>query len=83
MHQRQRALPLPDSPPTVRIGKTAGASEPVLAPPVNEVTVAGTDDLTSVPSVPREDFRVRCTSKRAVAEMLELCGRFLRGLGDA
>ncbi|XP_004471029.1 kinetochore-associated protein NSL1 homolog [Dasypus novemcinctus] len=55
----------------------------ILAPPPNEELVAGGDDRASAPGVSREDFRVRCTSKRAVTEMLELCGRFVQGLGDA
>lgn len=45
--------------------------------------VAGADDGTSVAATSREDFRVHCTSKRAVTEMLELCGRFVEKLGDA
>lgn len=32
---------------------------------------------------PPEDRRVRCTSKRAVARALELCGRFVQELGEA
>ncbi|XP_055966525.1 kinetochore-associated protein NSL1 homolog [Sorex fumeus] len=35
------------------------------------------------PGTPREDPRVRCTSRRAVARALELCGRFVRELGEA
>ncbi|XP_074165219.1 kinetochore-associated protein NSL1 homolog [Sminthopsis crassicaudata] len=31
---------------------------------------------------PVEDFRVRCASQKAVAEVLKLCGRFIRELGD-
>ncbi|XP_037680208.1 kinetochore-associated protein NSL1 homolog isoform X2 [Choloepus didactylus] len=62
----------------------AGDSEPVvIVPPLTEELVTGREDLVSVPGVPGEDFRVRCTSKRAVTEMLELCGRFVQGLGDA
>uniref|UniRef100_A0A8C9NZD6 NSL1 component of MIS12 kinetochore complex n=1 Tax=Spermophilus dauricus TaxID=99837 RepID=A0A8C9NZD6_SPEDA len=35
------------------------------------------------PANSREDFRVRCTSKRAVTELVELCHRFVQKLGDA
>uniref|UniRef100_A0AAA9S4G3 NSL1 component of MIS12 kinetochore complex n=3 Tax=Bos TaxID=9903 RepID=A0AAA9S4G3_BOVIN len=45
--------------------------------------VAGTEDRASVPATYRKDFRVRCTSKRAVTEMLELCSSFVQKLGDA
>uniref|UniRef100_A0A8D0XE90 Basic leucine zipper ATF-like transcription factor 3 n=1 Tax=Sus scrofa TaxID=9823 RepID=A0A8D0XE90_PIG len=45
--------------------------------------VARTDERTLVPAASRKDFRVRCTSKRAVMEMLELCGSFVQKLGDA
>ncbi|XP_036765617.2 kinetochore-associated protein NSL1 homolog isoform X2 [Manis pentadactyla] len=45
--------------------------------------VAGTDARDSVSATPREDFRVRCTSKRAVTDVLELCGGFVKNLGDA
>lgn len=41
------------------------------------------DDGASVAASSREDCRVRCTSKRAVTEMVELCGRFVDKLGDA
>ncbi|XP_036298844.1 kinetochore-associated protein NSL1 homolog isoform X2 [Pipistrellus kuhlii] len=47
-------------------------------------SVAGTEDRAAGPAAtPREDFRVRCTSKQAVLELMELCGRFVRQLGDA
>ncbi|XP_045392431.1 kinetochore-associated protein NSL1 homolog [Lemur catta] len=62
----------------------AGASElVVLDPPWDREGVAGTDKQALVPVIPREDFRVRCTSKRAVTEMLQLCGSFVQKLGDA
>lgn len=62
----------------------AGAPELVtLSPPRDVERVAGTEDGTQGPIIPREDFRVRCTSKQAVLELMELCGRFLRQLGDA
>ncbi|XP_012870840.1 PREDICTED: kinetochore-associated protein NSL1 homolog [Dipodomys ordii] len=53
------------------------------ATPQDEETVAGTARQASASARPREDFRVLCTSKRAVAEVLELCGRFVQQLGDA
>ncbi|XP_077934267.1 kinetochore-associated protein NSL1 homolog isoform X3 [Halichoerus grypus] len=62
------------------------AAAPVLvvpSPPRDVERVAGADDGASVAGTSREDFRVRCTSKRAVTEMLELCGRFVEKLGDA
>lgn len=47
-------------------------------------SVAGTEGRAAGPAItPREDFRVRCTSKQAVLELMELCGRFVRQLGDA
>lgn len=52
-------------------------------PPRDTERVAGTEDRTSVPATSREDFRVRCTSKQAVTELVEECGRFVRQLGDA
>ncbi|GAB5583509.1 kinetochore-associated protein NSL1 homolog [Panthera pardus] len=55
----------------------------VPSPPRDVETVAGADDGASVAATSREDFRVRCTSKRAVTEMLELCGRVVEKLGDA
>ncbi|CAI9179828.1 unnamed protein product [Rangifer tarandus platyrhynchus] len=45
--------------------------------------VAGPENRASVPATHRKDFRVRCTSKRAVTEMLELCSSFVQKLGDA
>ncbi|XP_021538223.1 kinetochore-associated protein NSL1 homolog isoform X1 [Neomonachus schauinslandi] len=62
------------------------AAAPVLvvpSPSRDVERVAGADDGASVAGTSREDFRVRCTSKRAVTEMLELCGRFVEKLGDA
>ncbi|XP_021111334.1 kinetochore-associated protein NSL1 homolog [Heterocephalus glaber] len=62
----------------------AGASKPaVIAPPLDEALATATASQASVPTTPREDFRVRCTSKRAMTEILELCGRFVPNLGDA
>uniref|UniRef100_M3ZBF0 NSL1 component of MIS12 kinetochore complex n=1 Tax=Nomascus leucogenys TaxID=61853 RepID=M3ZBF0_NOMLE len=62
----------------------AGSSElRVLDPPWDKELAAGTESQALVSATPREDFRVRCTSKRAVTEMLQLCGRFVQKLGDA
>ncbi|XP_008523528.1 kinetochore-associated protein NSL1 homolog isoform X1 [Equus przewalskii] len=62
----------------------AGAPELVVVAPLRDVErMAGTDDRASVPATAREDFRVRCTSKRAVTELLELCGRIVQKLGEA
>lgn len=41
------------------------------------------DSQALVPASPAEDFRVRCTLKRAVAEVMEQCGRFVQELGAA
>lgn len=41
------------------------------------------DSQASAPASPAEDFRVRCTSKKAVAEVMEQCGRFVQELGAA
>ncbi|KAK2502187.1 hypothetical protein MC885_010968 [Smutsia gigantea] len=62
----------------------AAASELMALSPRRAVEgEAGTDAQASVSAAPREDVRVRCTSKRAVREMLELCGGFVQNLGDA
>ncbi|XP_073892149.1 kinetochore-associated protein NSL1 homolog isoform X2 [Macaca fascicularis] len=62
----------------------AGSSElVVLDPPWDKELATGTESQALVSATPREDFRVRCTSKRAVTEMLQLCGRFVQKLGDA
>lgn len=50
----------------------AGVPEGVVAAPAS-----------SGPAASREDLRVRCTSKRAVMEVLELCGSLVQKLGDA
>ncbi|XP_075845590.1 kinetochore-associated protein NSL1 homolog isoform X2 [Microtus pennsylvanicus] len=41
------------------------------------------DSQDSVAASPAEDFRVRCTLKRAVEEVMEQCGRFVQELGAA
>ncbi|XP_024408155.2 kinetochore-associated protein NSL1 homolog [Desmodus rotundus] len=62
----------------------AGAPElRALSPPRDVERVAGTEDRTVVPASAPEDFRVRCTSKRAVMELVELCSRFVQQLGDS
>ncbi|KAI5168874.1 kinetochore-associated protein NSL1 homolog isoform X2 [Manis pentadactyla] len=54
-----------------------------LSPPRAVGRVAGINVLASVSGPPQEAVRVRCTSKRAVTDMLELCGGFVQNLGDA
>ncbi|XP_045694545.1 kinetochore-associated protein NSL1 homolog [Phyllostomus hastatus] len=62
----------------------AGTPELEVLSPLGDVErVAGAEDRTSVPATTRQDFRVRCTSKRAVMELVELCGPFLQQLGDS
>ncbi|XP_035870935.1 kinetochore-associated protein NSL1 homolog isoform X2 [Phyllostomus discolor] len=62
----------------------AGTPELEVLSPLGAVErVAGAEDRTSVPATTRQDFRVRCTSKRAVMELVELCGPFLQQLGDS
>ncbi|XP_040841731.1 kinetochore-associated protein NSL1 homolog [Ochotona curzoniae] len=51
----------------------AGVPEGVVAAPASSGPAAAS----------REDLRVRCTSKRAVTEVLELCGSLVQKLGDA
>lgn len=64
--------------------KMAGAPELEVLSPLGDVErAAGAEDRTSVPATTRQDFRVRCTSKRAVMELVELCSRFLQQLGDS
>ncbi|KAB0394095.1 hypothetical protein E2I00_002881 [Balaenoptera physalus] len=62
------ALPLPEFPPTIQVGKMEGAESVSLSPPRDVERVAGTDDGASVLATSRKDFRVRCTSKRATFE---------------
>ncbi|KAM5238341.1 kinetochore-associated protein NSL1 homolog [Ctenodactylus gundi] len=62
----------------------AGSPESVVtAPGQDEATGAGTDSRASDPPDPLRDLRVRCTSKRAVTEVIELCGHLVQKLGDA
>ncbi|XP_075386245.1 kinetochore-associated protein NSL1 homolog [Tenrec ecaudatus] len=51
--------------------------------PLDDEVAPGTEDLPSVTAASREDLRVLCTSKRAVTEVLELCGPFVDKLGEA
>ncbi|XP_021506736.1 kinetochore-associated protein NSL1 homolog [Meriones unguiculatus] len=62
----------------------AGVPEPVLvsAPQDQNARAASDSQATASPS-PLEDFRVRCTLKRAVVEVMEMCGRFVQELGPA
>ena len=53
-----------------------------LSSPQDVESVAGTDDGASVLAISGKDFRVHCTTKRALTEMLELCGRLVQKLGD-
>ncbi|KAM6217394.1 kinetochore-associated protein NSL1 homolog [Rhynchocyon petersi] len=55
---------------------------PIRSSRAKQEMATGTDGQGSVPAAPREDFRVLCTSKRAVSEMLALCGDFVQKLGD-
>ena len=78
------ALPPSEFPPTVHVGKMERAMGSVTRSPSRDLgRVAGTEDRASAPATYRKDFRVRCTSKRAVTEMLELCSSFVQKLGDA
>ncbi|XP_021566551.1 kinetochore-associated protein NSL1 homolog isoform X3 [Carlito syrichta] len=62
----------------------AGVSELVVLQPLGSKDImAETDSQALVPHTLQEDFRVRCTSKRAVTEMLQLCSCFVQKLGDA
>ncbi|XP_003474293.2 kinetochore-associated protein NSL1 homolog [Cavia porcellus] len=62
----------------------AGFSESVvITPRLDEALAPGTNSQASGLTAPEEDFRVRCTSKQAVLEILGLCGRFVQNLGDA
>uniref|UniRef100_A0A8C5L297 NSL1, MIS12 kinetochore complex component n=1 Tax=Jaculus jaculus TaxID=51337 RepID=A0A8C5L297_JACJA len=63
----------------------AGPAEPlpVAAPQRHREAGAGADSQASESAGPSEDFRVRCSSKKAVTEAVVLCGRLVRRLGDA
>lgn len=54
----------------------------VSAPQDHGAQAASEPQATAADSPP-EDFRVRCTSKRAVVEVMKMCGRFVQELGAA
>lgn len=54
----------------------AAVADPALPLPPRDEPAPG-------PVAPREDLRVRCTSRRAVAATLDLCGRFVQQLGES
>ncbi|XP_020863562.1 kinetochore-associated protein NSL1 homolog [Phascolarctos cinereus] len=47
-----------------------------------QVMATGTGSAPASSAAPVEDFRVRCASQKAVAEVLKMCSRFIRELGD-
>ncbi|XP_043860845.1 LOW QUALITY PROTEIN: kinetochore-associated protein NSL1 homolog [Dromiciops gliroides] len=47
-----------------------------------KIVATGTESEPTSSTGPVEDFRVRCASQKAVAEVLKMCGRFIRELGD-
>ncbi|XP_044530673.1 kinetochore-associated protein NSL1 homolog [Gracilinanus agilis] len=47
-----------------------------------EVAAAETVSGPASSTGPVEDFRVRCASQKAVSEMLKMCSRFIRELGE-
>lgn len=55
-------------------------TEFVSAPQDQDAQAASDSQATAAASV-LEDFRVRCTLKRAVVEVMEMCSRFLQKLG--
>lgn len=55
----------------------------VSAPQDQDAQAASDSQATAAAASPLEDFRVRCTLKRAVVEVMEMCGRFVQGLGAA
>ncbi|KAL1769625.1 kinetochore-associated protein NSL1-like [Sigmodon hispidus] len=60
----------------------AGVPETVLVSASQDQDAqASSDPQTSAPTSPLQDFRVRCTLKRAVMEVMDLCGRFVQELG--
>lgn len=62
----------------------AGTPEAVpFAAQQSQEAGATSEGPASVSASPVEDFRVRCSSKVAVAEVVELCGRLVRELGPA
>ncbi|XP_034368659.1 kinetochore-associated protein NSL1 homolog [Arvicanthis niloticus] len=62
----------------------AGVPETVLvSAPQDQDVQAASDSQATAAASPLEDFRVRCTLKKAVVEVMEMCGRFVQGLGAA
>ncbi|XP_051004096.1 kinetochore-associated protein NSL1 homolog [Acomys russatus] len=62
----------------------AGVSESVLvSAPQDQNSPAASDPQVTASASSLEDFRVRCTLKRAVVEVMEMCGRFVQELGAA
>lgn len=62
----------------------AGIPETVLvSAPQDQNTPAASDPQVTASTSPLEDFRVRCTLKRAVVDVMEMCGRFVQELGAA
>ncbi|XP_032771033.1 kinetochore-associated protein NSL1 homolog isoform X2 [Rattus rattus] len=62
----------------------AGVPETVLvSAPQDQDAQAALDSQATAATSPLEDFRVRCTLKRAVVEVMEMCGRFVQELGAA
>lgn len=62
----------------------AGVPETVLvSAPQDQDAQAVLDSHATAAASPLEDFRVRCTLKRAVVEVMEMCGRFVQELGAA
>ncbi|NP_941056.3 kinetochore-associated protein NSL1 homolog [Mus musculus] len=60
----------------------AAVSETVLvSAPQDHDAQAASDPQATAADSPLEDFRVRCTLKRAVMEVMEMCGRFVQELG--
>lgn len=67
---------------SIQTGEMAGnlAAMPVSASQDQDARTSS-DSQTSASASPAEDFRVRCTLKRAVSEVMEQCSRFVQELG--
>ncbi|XP_072503976.1 kinetochore-associated protein NSL1 homolog [Notamacropus eugenii] len=65
-----------ERPPALEEGEEAKEEEE------KQVVPTGTVSEPASSTGPAQDFRVRCASQKAVAEVLKLCGRFIRELGD-
>lgn len=62
----------------------AGVPETMLvSAPQDQDAQAASDSQATAAASPLGDFRVLCTSKRAVVEVMEMCGRFAQELGAA